>query len=498
LFAVLFWSKYFFQYGKTKYLIGFVIFSALAAYNHYFSLLFVTVLGFSGLVMANRKNIVPYILSGVIIFVLYIPHLSILFAQTEKGTIGGWLGAPGPYFLFRFIFWLFHYSYYAIAGFIVIFVVSFKAKKPTQQAESLIKKRILLLLWLIPAPLFGYIYSLNVEPILQNSLLIFTTPYLFILLFSFVGEWKFKYLGLAVIIILLINTLTLVITRNYYKVFYHQPFEQLVKNAIELESDHKNDVFIINDYIPYYTNYFFRKYKKEFPYYTTRNKNLNIVGFKQKLSDINQNYLITSGLDDIYFQVINEQYPNWIGYEFGFTYEQYTFSKKRPAPVNSPERRRIAETSFGEKQQNWQYDHAHLQIDQLTGEYYYLFNRGEEYGLKVELALNELMTDMYWIFDVEIEYLTDNPDLQALIVGELMTNNELLHWQSSKISQFGLVPDSWQKAFLTIDIQKSLKNKNKINEQILKIYIWNRGKKDLMIKKINVFLRQGNRYRYAL
>ncbi len=56
LFAVLFWSKYFFQSPKIKYLAGFVVFSALAAYNHYFSLLFVAVLGVSGLSLINRKK----------------------------------------------------------------------------------------------------------------------------------------------------------------------------------------------------------------------------------------------------------------------------------------------------------------------------------------------------------------------------------------------------------------------------------------------------------
>ena len=81
-----------------KFLAGFVVFSALAAYNHYFSLLFVTVLGISGLFLVNRKSLLAYLLSGLAILVLYIPHLPIIFAQAEKGTIGGWLGEPGTIF----------------------------------------------------------------------------------------------------------------------------------------------------------------------------------------------------------------------------------------------------------------------------------------------------------------------------------------------------------------------------------------------------------------
>ena len=378
MFAVLFWSKYFFKSSNPKYLAGFVLFSALAAYNHYFSLLFVTVLGFSGLILVHRKNIIPYIISGVLILVLYLPHLSILFAQAEKGTIGGWLGAPGPYFFIDFFYWLFHYSYISIAVFLIVLFIGLIIKKTAFQIEFQNKKRLLLLLWLLPAPVFGYVYSLNVEPILQNSLLIFSTPYLFILLFSYVGEWKFRHLSIAVVIILLVNIFSLVFTRDYYKVFYHQPFDQLVKNAIKLESEHENDVLIMNDYIPYYTDYYFRKYNKTIPFFTTRNTDITIEGFKQRVFETNQSYIITSGLNDIYFQIIKEQFPYWIGYEHGFTYEQYTFSKKISNDTLS--RILIAQTNFTDEPSQWQFDKSHLRFNQLTDEHFYLFQEGEEYG----------------------------------------------------------------------------------------------------------------------
>jgi len=499
LFAVLFWSKYFFESPKMKFLAGFVVFSALAAYNHYFSLLFVTVLGISGLFLVRRKNLFTYFLSGVAILVLYIPHLSIIFAQAEMVTIGGWLGEPGPYFLLEFSYWLFHHSFLTIAVFVLIIVAGFIGNKPTQKLDLQRKKRWILLLWLLPAPVFGYIYSYTKEPILQYSLLIFTAPYAFLLLFSFVGEWKVKKIGLAVILILSVNILTLIFSQDYYRNFYRQPFNQMVKNALAIEADNEEKVFIINDYIPYYTEYYFRKYDQKLPFYTTRNKDIKISDFKKMISNIDQDIVITSGLDDIYFQVILEQFPYWEGFETGFTYEQYVFSKKDLEGNNAFERTCISETSFNVIEDSlWQYNKKDIIVDTSSGSHRYLMTPEVLYGPKFELPLGDLMRDIYWIIDVEVELADADSNLNAVIVGEIKKGEELVYWQGADFSSFGLVPGKSQKVFLTMDIQKALSDQNKLNGELLRFYIWNRDMQQFMMKKIKIYLRPGNPGRYRL
>ncbi|MCB2208955.1 MAG: glycosyltransferase family 39 protein [Bacteroidetes bacterium] len=497
--AVLFWSKYFFRSPEIKYIAGFVIFSALAAYNHYFSLLFIAVLGISGLFLINRKNWLAYILAGVAILMLYIPHLSIIFAQAEKGTIGGWLGAPGPYFLMEFAFWLFHHSYFAIAVFVLIIVVGFTMNKSTRKLDLLRKKRWLLLIWLLPAPIFGYIYSFTKEPILQYSLLIFTAPYLFLLMLSFVGEWKVKSLGFAIMLILSVNILTLIFSQDYYRNFYRQPFNQMIKNAMALEADNEGEVFIINDYIPYYTEYYLRKYDQELSFYTTRNKEVRIADFKRMLSKIEQNVVITSGLDDKYFQVILEQFPYWEGFETGFTYEQYVFSRKDLDGNSVPGRTSISEASFNRIEDTlWQYNQEDIIIDTSSGSYQYLMTPEVLYGPKMEIPLADLMGDIYRIIDVELEIVSIDSILNAVIVGEIKKGEEMVHWQGTDFSAYGLETGKPQKVFLTMDIQKAMSDKNEINNQIARFYIWNRDKQQFIIKSINIFLRPGNPGRYRL
>lgn len=499
LFAVLYWSKYFFQAPKLKYLIGFVMFSSLAAYNHYFSLLFIAVLGFSGLLFVNRKNLVPYIISGFLICILYIPHFSVIFAQAEKGSIGGWLGAPGPYFLINFLFWLFHDSFYVIFIFLMVIIAGWILKTTPIRVKDRNKKRIVLSLWLLPAPIFGYIYSLTVEPILQNSLLIFSTPYLFILLFSYAGTWKTKYLYGAVTIILLVNTLTLVITKQYYKTFYKQPFNQLVENAVELDRNNKNGVFIINDYTPYYTNYYFRKYDYKLPFFTTRNSDISIVSFKEILAGLNQDMIITSGLDDIYFQLINEQYPYWIAYENGFTYEQYTFSRNKTDKSRAIEKKLISETSFNDEHSIWKFNRDNVQQDQsFDNSHYYLMSENVDYGSMFEIPLKDIVDNIYWIIDVELELKTDQLQIGAILVGEIKEGEEMVSWKGSAFSDFGIQADTIQSVYLTMDIQKAMNNKNRVGDQLLRFYIWNREHNRFQIRKIKIFLRSGNPSRYVI
>ena len=284
LLMVLYWSKYFFNGNKKKHLVLFVIFASLSTYNHHFSLLFAAIVGLTGLWFVTSKNRVLYLFSGIVILVLYIPHLSIFYSQLLQGGIGGvggWLNKPGPYYLFEFLDWLFHFSVIVWIVMIGITVYGIYAKGDLTQPPDAAKRRKVLLLWFFLPLIIGYVYSVTINPVLQYSMLIFSTPYLFILFFSPVKNIAPKRALLLVAIILFVNVISLVWVRQYYKLFYDQPYERAVKHASKLESfQFKEDVFLIDDYIPFYNDYYLKKYKTEIPYFATRNKEMNKSTFK--------------------------------------------------------------------------------------------------------------------------------------------------------------------------------------------------------------------------
>ena len=500
LVMVFYGSKYFFEKPKTGYLFLFVIFAALASYNHYFSLLFAATVGFSGILLVKRKTLIPYLLSGVAIVLLYIPHLGILFAQAEKGTIGGWLGAPGKYFFVDFFYWLFHDSVFSYGLFLAVLFIGILIGKPQSDELNIRNKtRILMLLWLLPAPIFGYVYSYLKEPILQNSLLIFTTPYLFMLLFSFTGRMGWKKLSIAVILILVVNSLTLIFVRDYYSNFYKQPFRTMAEEANKLEKKYPNEVLIINDYTPYYTEYFFKDDEvKQIPYFTTRNKNISIAEFDSLLSEVPQDIVVTSGLDDQYFQLIKKNFPYWIGYDFGFTFEQYTLSKIKPEGIKLLHNQPVASTNFLNSTGKWKYSDKNILSDSVEKLSAYLFNENVEWGPKCTILLDSLADTPYLIMDIEIDLKSLDAQCEAILVAEIKNGKEQLAWRGFDFSKFKFKKGKKVKFFASLDVQKALNNEMQVEGCEVYVYLWNPKHNSFWVYDFNISSRPGNPFRYSL
>jgi hypothetical protein len=499
LMMVLYWSKYFFIKPKRSYLVWFVVFASLASYNHYFSLLFAATVGFSGLLLVNRKTILPYIFSGFAIVILYLPHLHIIFAQAEKGTIGGWLGEPGPYFLFGFLYWLFHKSYVAIGFLVLIFILGIVFGVRKRNNHELLKRRLVLFLWLLPAPVFGYVYSYSIEPILQYSLLIFSTPYFLLLLFSFTGQIEFKKLSVLVLLILIVNSLTLIYVRGYYRIFYKQPFEQVVKEAVELDGDYPDEVFIINDYVPYFSAYYFRKYDKDIPYFSVRNKGLSIGQFDSVIRNIDQNIVILSGLDNNYFQIIKEQFPYWIGYDHGFTFEHYILSKIKIEGVQVLKPEKLAFTDFKQNEGgNWTYSVNYIIFDTVSNCPVFKMSSENEWGPKIVFQIDSISETGHIIIDIALELYPLDERNNILVVAEIKRDNEQLSWRAFNTGDFNLKDGEWQKVFFSLDIQDELGKRLNEERTRVEIYLWNKNKNTFLIKEIEFTLRPGNPDRYAL
>jgi len=210
LLMVYMWSLYFFKNRKLIYLILYTLFAAMASYNHHFSLLFAAIVGISGLFLVKKKDVVPYAIAGVAIFMLYIPHLHIFFSQLGQGGIGGeggWLAKPDATFFLQFLNYIFQFSWYVwfilLSGLIYVNVVS----KKREASVFAVKKRWLLFVWFVLPIIIGFGYSVLRNPIIQYSMLIFSTPYLFILLFSYHKKLNIKQVAFLVLGFLFINIL---------------------------------------------------------------------------------------------------------------------------------------------------------------------------------------------------------------------------------------------------------------------------------------------------
>ena len=89
LLLVYFWTRIIFHPQRKYYLnlAGYIISGALCAYNHHFSMLFAAMVGITGLFYCTRDWMRHYITAGIIIILLYLPHLRILLFQMGIGGI---------------------------------------------------------------------------------------------------------------------------------------------------------------------------------------------------------------------------------------------------------------------------------------------------------------------------------------------------------------------------------------------------------------------------
>ncbi|MCK4746878.1 MAG: glycosyltransferase family 39 protein, partial [Bacteroidales bacterium] len=161
------WQRYLFKPGKypLRWLLGYILASALCAYNHYFSLLFAALVGVTGVLFIRKKQILPYIFAGVVIFILYIPHLKIFFFQFREKGVEGWLGKPDNDFILEYIGYVFHFSPYVltlVAGIILAGIIS-------GQTRLLLRNKYfyISLAWFFIPFLTGFFYSRYVNAVLQ-------------------------------------------------------------------------------------------------------------------------------------------------------------------------------------------------------------------------------------------------------------------------------------------------------------------------------------------
>lgn len=152
---------------------GAVVLSA-CGYIHYFAGLsaFLILLYFLiNSVISTQHFIYTLALAAV----LYLPGLGIFLRQLENGGLD-WLGKPDLSFFYTHLVLITTGNKFLTAAFFILLLLTVKRyKSNASQTKATI---ILFSLWLLPA-ISGFIWSYIQKPVLQNSVLLFSSPFLF-------------------------------------------------------------------------------------------------------------------------------------------------------------------------------------------------------------------------------------------------------------------------------------------------------------------------------
>lgn len=478
LLSIYFWTNYFFESNRNKNLnlIGFVIASSLCTYNHHFSALFAFIIYITGFFFLNKKNIGLYLLSGLLIALLYLPHLEIFLYQLNLGGLD-WLGVPRDSFILDHIKYIFHFSgivYITTALFVLIGITHFIVNKIKPNKFQLIS-----IFWFFCSLLIGFYYSKNVKPVLQHSVLLFTFPFLLIFIFSFFRINNSLLKLLIISIVLIVNIYSLVYSRKHYEIFYKQPFNMFSELTHEFLIKHKSeDVTILLSENPIYLNHYFEKENTSVNYTST--PDLSLDSLRNIASKANTNYLICGNLPAEYVLALQEYYPYLVFKDYGFTYEYYIFSKDSS--------NHISDDLF-----------SHNQTFENEVNKVYKMDSTMEWGPSYEIGLKDISQSRHNFIDISIDYLGNEIE-QGQIAFELRNKDSLVLWRGIPVHNYytKLKEGKWQTAYFSLRLTAYFKHKEEMDECTLKLFYWNINKKNVVIDNFDLKVRKGNEKIYAL
>lgn len=498
LLMVVYWSKIIKapENNFWKNYIGFIASAALCAYNHHFSLLFAAVVGVSGVFFIPKKYLIKYVLSGVAIFILYLPHLSIFFYQLHIGGVGSWLGKPEPDFLIEFIKHLFHFS--PIIYLLVIVMITGGIYLNKERKIS--KYFVLSVIWFVLPFLIGYYYSLYHDAVLQYSVLIFSFPFFFFILFSFVPKLPIKILFPVIILISVLNSYSLIFERAHYKLFYQNRFMQfLVDTQQKVDELGKENCTVLLVNHARINEYYVDKLDFNFNYFNflERGKEVNYKDLSkvvEYLKGAKTDYFIYGGVayapEEIH-SMIKEFYPALVHQKNYYASKLEVFSKEK---LTEDEYCYSNILDFETINSNWNYNQDKVMEDAFSDSHFLLIDSLSEYVTEHKILLNKFDLTPNDVIDLSVKVYFPQEVKETVLVGTIEQNDSTHSWKGAVPAKFNLQEREWQTMHLSIDIRKvdlSIPN-------LLKVYFWNKDKINFKIDDFSVKIRKGNPNLYGL
>ena len=498
LLMVFYWHKVILDDKKTiiGHWVRFVFAGALCAYNHHFSLLFAAMVGISGLFFIKRNRLWWYLLSGVAMFLLYIPHLPIFFYQFAQGGVEGWLAKPDNDFIFEFLGYASHFSW--IVGGLVVALVLFGLLSTRKQYFKP-KFLALSLLWFFVPFLIGFFYSKYVNAVLQYSMLIFGFPFLLIALFGHFPELKFKPKIIVVASILITTSFSLVFERQHYTMFYQSPYEQVLLEHQKAQEELGGGVCSIVNLPEKVTRFYVERWglNTNFHEYETFSSDYSFLRFLQNNQSENLYFGAHASCEPRLVSMIKNYYPYQMWKKDYYNGFAYLFSKKRTGDkVQS-----VFSTTmdFEEEKPRWSNGATGSWVDTISysGTGAFSFDAEHKWGPGFNVSLSDIISNNKNYIDIELMAYFPKAVGEFLLVSEIRSNDSIVDWRSASSIDFFLPNDTclWNKVYHSIKLSDIDLDHPNLS---LKVYVANLKQQDFIIDDFSIAVRYGNPIVYGL
>ncbi len=487
-----YWFSWWFGKKKSSTIILSILFGTLGIYTHYFLGLSIALVIASSLFFLPRtkKDWLFLILAPLAMGVLFLPHLEITLGHlSQKGV--GWLPMPKDDFLIDFLFFSFNKSWLWIA-LIALSVLSLFIGKKEKQLRF--RNLALLLLFAVPYGI-GHYYSIQVSPVLQYSVLIYSLPFLLLFVFSFFNKHCPKnifylYLGL----ILLGGTYTLVINT---KIFEKKPFANFKAVTYHL-ANWKNSYgdqieLITNTNNVDYLHYYFEKNgigkpKLAISQIQGKEDYLKV----QEILDHKEIEYVALAFANVAIpleihEIVKEEFTEIAEKHRYFNSEAILYKRS-----NLQRESKMQEDFEKGKQEKWNVKAEYLQ-DSI---YYsaptaFWIDSNQLYALSFKGEVQDLFQEE------EGEWLTASAKVYGLeeesnlkVVVSVSREKETIYWRSEELSHFARA-NKWSTMAFVIEKKKEYLPNDKIA-----IYFWNPNKSSLVVDdfRLNVYTDSEHHY----
>jgi len=462
-----FWYKVVFgTKTSTKDYVGFALSAWACSLMQYFSIAQAGLIFLTGLFFLPKERRKAYWLSGIGAVVLFAPTLPIFYQQLfVSGSIGGWLSAPKSTFLTDFIQYTMNYSMLFMFAVGIIILLPLILGRRSKRSNPL---RWAGIVWFVIIFAIAFIYSLTREPILQQSTLIFSYPFVIIVAFSLFGNrtispWQ---TALVVAAILFTGVTSLIMERRHYDLMYHQGFDQI---AAEIQKDKEK----FGDQIQFATRTeigdaaeFYQKplgIKERIVF----NRYSNLGEFNEWLYDHKETPMLGFGwtdyIDPTWETTAVGNYPYLIGKKDWFTSRYLTLSR---TPT----------------------DNAKYMLTTLS-DTACSYAKGQEWGQAFTLCCDSLPEDVEAL-GIVAHIHNDSTINNCLLVIEIhdAETDSIVLWHSS-ISEDGHFGQGDNVIAAAINFNEELSPKGKT----VKTYLWNQGMSPLVLNRLSYYTTKKSR-----
>ncbi len=454
------WKNYLF-YGLT---------ATLCCYNHHFSALLAIIISITGIVLSDSKQRLKLVITGLLITLLYVPHLPVLFAQLKLKGLSEWLNPPDLTFISNYLSYIFQFSFLVgilLVGILILSLLTFQ-KKSYFSIYTLLS-----FLWFTLPFVIGFFYSIYIAPVLQYSVLIFSFPFFFPLLLGGIKDSLTITKWIIVLSILTVNTYSLVSERKHFDIFYNSFYKKSSEDAILLNP--KNVEFIIdgeNIHKKILDHYLAKKIKKTIIW---ADHFKDYASFIQFLKSNNKDFLYYSAVfdaDPTLIPLILDYYPEIIFQKNYYSGTNYLFKKSSEKPTNS----RYYDT-FNYTLKNFNFP--------INAEY----SRNYTNNLKSIVSRPTNFIDISLTID---EKYTGNPTLVSI----LQEGDSTIDWRGMN---FNLQNNNLHNHQLKIHLPIKLSDISIHNKQLIfNTYLWKKKGENFNVLDYSLRIRKGNPIIYGL